>query len=71
MTLEVLTAWRETAAKAADEKADALEEALVTLDAVLPLIRSERHTDVRALEATLRDAIREYREDAAEAREDL
>ena len=64
--LDTLTHWREAAAAAYEAKADALRDALVSLDAVLPLVPENRSHEVRSVEATFRELIR----DAEQAREE-
>ena len=69
-TLGALTAWREASAEAALRAADALAEALVGLDAVEPLVtaryglNNSRTAELRNVKATIRDAIRESRDEA-------
>lgn len=60
--LTTLESWRGAVAAAYQAKADALEDALVGLDAVLPLIPESRVREVRDVMATLRDAINDARD---------
>ena len=65
---EVLRRWPTLAADLADAKADAIDEALVALDAVQELVEPSRRTDVRQTLALLRDQRNEYREEAGQVR---
>ena len=60
--------WRAATAAAYTAKAEAIEDALVALDAVVPLIPDRRMAEVRAVEATLRDEIRECQQAVEEGR---
>lgn len=61
MTADVTTleGWRAFTRSAYMAKADALEDALVALDAITELIPDTRRAELRNVEATIRDAIRE------------